>query len=908
MVGKKKKAAKRAKAEASTATKASRRGGNKQERRAHKLEKRKQEKKNMTAEMWAAPAPTHLVAKLDLPKIQSKYQSYFEFADNPGKKQKKLEFQVTNQTLDKYPGYAFVPVGDPILTNACKELSREQDAMIFIVSSHTQKEDNTKISEHVHRTGYYFRESIVDQAREIVGETVISKPTILPNTVEPIPESQEEINKQADGAIRDLFPRIPNPDRVMIIEHAFKKGAVFHGEPTVGLQPGIPLSRRVQLAVLAHIRHTHTRYDKLLRETTWMNARKAVEPVCLDVLIKWRGDEETGRDQMDEILREVVIITDSEDEDDSSEEDSSDEEGEVTSSSSTEPPSLPNSRNQHRPQMTPATPSSNTPALANRTNLSAISSRTRAKDPRDKKEQRGFKRYQAAWQDAINRRQAPRSHTGTPYQEPGIGRPRSVLAKQVPGPQYLPSESSRAESTYMQYRPSGTLRSEVNVPRSERAVYYQDVPPQQHQEGPRALPYQAVPQHFGSTGNQYPTMGNQPPQVVRRSPVKHGLQDYLVPSIETASSDVSSPRIHEWNGPRGHDGNQSRVVGPRTHTPAPHQVIVINDDSPQVKRRRVVREDESGHFRPLPSRDHSFHVPASYSDSLTLRSSSSVHPGVRASSPIVRHTRAPTQSTEGLLRGTEAFYTDPLTGERLPIYDAPEPGYLPKHPGSMKRSEGGFSANQREDGYNMRPMGHPQPHDDLYHRRPINMQNGSEIPDLNARGDSARHPESVYNSEHQMRHMSPAVSASYQPSRSFDMSSSSGGPDQNFIQSFSQSRLDGQSYSRDGFSIVPTRPQQNVATHGNLPYHQENQAGSYLPTVSSRAKSPVRSVERRLQIRETPQQPAYYNHKHSARPDLQVYREPPAALPERQPASFEELPVYVRTIPPANRRPVIYLE
>tara|TARA_R110002060_G_scaffold50137_4_gene60998 strand:+ start:515 stop:1408 length:894 start_codon:yes stop_codon:yes gene_type:complete len=295
-----------------------------------------------------------------------------------------------------------------------------------------------------------------------VGETVISKPTILPNTVEPIPESQEEINKQADGAIRDLFPRIPNPDRVMIIEHAFKKvqrqvhfsshklltfqGAVFHGEPTVGLQPGIPLSRRVQLAVLAHIRHTHTRYDKLLRETTWMNARKAVEPVCLDVLIKWRGDEETGRDQMDEILREVVIITDSEDEDDSSEEDSSDEEGEVTSSSSTEPPSQPNSRNQQRPQTTLATPSSNTLALADRTNQGAISSRTRAKDPRDKKEQRGFKRYQAAWQDAINRQQAPRSHTGTPYQDPEISRPRSIVATQAASPRYLQGEFSRAVS------------------------------------------------------------------------------------------------------------------------------------------------------------------------------------------------------------------------------------------------------------------------------------------------------------------------------------------------------------------------------------------------------------------------------------------------------------------------------
>lgn len=32
------------------------------------------------------------------------------------------------------PGFEFVPIGNPELTSACKELSREKDAMIFIVS------------------------------------------------------------------------------------------------------------------------------------------------------------------------------------------------------------------------------------------------------------------------------------------------------------------------------------------------------------------------------------------------------------------------------------------------------------------------------------------------------------------------------------------------------------------------------------------------------------------------------------------------------------------------------------------------------------------------------------------------------------------------------------------------------
>jgi hypothetical protein len=71
--------------------------------------------------------------------------------------------------------------------------------------------------------GYYFRESIVDDAIDILGETAVSRRIYKPNEIEPIPKTQEEINKQADAAIRDLFPRIPNTDRQMVIDHAFKK-------------------------------------------------------------------------------------------------------------------------------------------------------------------------------------------------------------------------------------------------------------------------------------------------------------------------------------------------------------------------------------------------------------------------------------------------------------------------------------------------------------------------------------------------------------------------------------------------------------------------------------------------------------------------------------------------------------
>lgn len=77
------------------------------------------------------PPPPHLVGKPVQQKL--KYgNSYWEFQENKEKK-KKLEFSISN---DKTPpaGFTFVPVGNPELSRACKELSREEDAMIFIVS------------------------------------------------------------------------------------------------------------------------------------------------------------------------------------------------------------------------------------------------------------------------------------------------------------------------------------------------------------------------------------------------------------------------------------------------------------------------------------------------------------------------------------------------------------------------------------------------------------------------------------------------------------------------------------------------------------------------------------------------------------------------------------------------------
>ena len=72
--------------------------------------------------------------------------------------------------------------------------------------------------------------------------------------------------------------------------------------------------RRAQLAVIAHIRHTYTQYDALLRLVQYNEARRRVEKPCLDRLIQWRGDDDDAHD-MDDVLREVIVIPDDDEED-----------------------------------------------------------------------------------------------------------------------------------------------------------------------------------------------------------------------------------------------------------------------------------------------------------------------------------------------------------------------------------------------------------------------------------------------------------------------------------------------------------------------------------------------------------------------------------------------------------------
>jgi hypothetical protein len=333
---------------------------------------------------------------------------------------------------------------------------------------------------------------------------------------------------------------------------------------------------------------------------------------------------------------------------------------------------------------------------------------------------------------------------------------------------------------------------------------------------------------------------------VRGSSATQVLQDMLVPSIEPVTSDVALPRLNEPLGVQdsisySQDPRPRRVIEQRVHSPAPRPRAIINDGSPHVKRRRLIHEDDAGHFRPLPSRDFSLH---STHDS-HLTSTSSAHSGEF----LARQPRVSSQSTQGLFRDQPTFI-DSAAAERLPVYDAPESGYFKTHPGYLRRIDDRSSIQAPSMGQMSNPV-QDNMSEGAYSGRPTHMQNRSEKWEVVQR-DRRPPPAEYSRGSHISRPLSPEFSVSSR-TLSHSYGPSSVVPDQDFVPSLSQSRMihaerapqsfvnyrsvqDREVHSaRGGFTILAERVPQS---------HEDHSARSFATIPSVRARSPVRYVER----------------------------------------------------------------
>ncbi|KAL4868188.1 hypothetical protein BDV12DRAFT_170221 [Aspergillus spectabilis] len=215
------------------------------------------------------------------------------------------------------PGYTFISAGDPHFTTACKELCRRDGLKVYAVST-TPHMHNHGLSQHVHRIGYHFPSAVVatvcmDRGLYLTATGKAVSFYRMGNEASRKHAdsiSQITINTEARDVLKDLFPNIPDNDLNQIIKTAFQKG-----QRKVGTAVELPLARRAQLAVVAHIRHIYTNYDRLLKTTSFHEARATVEQPTLAKLVEWRGDDENGKTVLEDVFREVIVISDDEDSD-----------------------------------------------------------------------------------------------------------------------------------------------------------------------------------------------------------------------------------------------------------------------------------------------------------------------------------------------------------------------------------------------------------------------------------------------------------------------------------------------------------------------------------------------------------------------------------------------------------------
>ncbi|KAI1756009.1 hypothetical protein F4782DRAFT_378508 [Xylaria castorea] len=179
------------------------------------------------------------------------------------------------------PGYSFVPKGDLYVTRNCRQRTRQAHQVVYAVVNDKKIQIGIQVPLLIHA-------AVLKSASATRGHRqLITK------------KRDEDLEKRFREAILARFPRIPPEERRLITRHATKKG-----EGRVGRTGRKEMAEKAYLATQAHIRHTKTNYEDLLRSGTNREAARVLTaPNIFGVLTEWgpvttRRNVETARKQI----------------------------------------------------------------------------------------------------------------------------------------------------------------------------------------------------------------------------------------------------------------------------------------------------------------------------------------------------------------------------------------------------------------------------------------------------------------------------------------------------------------------------------------------------------------------------------------------------------------------------------
>ncbi|KAF2111321.1 hypothetical protein BDV96DRAFT_582878 [Lophiotrema nucula] len=172
--------------------------------------------------------------------------------------------QIVSPKTQMPKGYAFLPKGNRYKTLHCRRLTHEAGKTLYIV-----EDRNTTL-------GLRVPKSIFFQVQSDAKDTLSTRRAA-------VEQRDAALIRKAELELNTLFPKIPSAERKVVLRQAFQKYS-----KRVGRSGQTPMPRKVQLAVIAHVRHKHTDYDRLLMKGMDRDdARRAIVGPMQEVLRAW---------------------------------------------------------------------------------------------------------------------------------------------------------------------------------------------------------------------------------------------------------------------------------------------------------------------------------------------------------------------------------------------------------------------------------------------------------------------------------------------------------------------------------------------------------------------------------------------------------------------------------------------
>ncbi|KAI1130987.1 hypothetical protein F5Y10DRAFT_93761 [Nemania abortiva] len=162
-------------------------------------------------------------------------------------------------------GYKFLPKGNPYMTRNCRQRTQLAHQVVYAVVNDEKKQVGIRIPASIH--------DAVEQSERSTRQS--RQQNVMKHD-----KSVEECFRKA---ILDRFPQIPPRELRMVMSRATQKG-----QGRVGRTGTIEMEEKARLATQAHIRHTKTDYDKILKGGTGReSARKSTFQIVLDISKQW---------------------------------------------------------------------------------------------------------------------------------------------------------------------------------------------------------------------------------------------------------------------------------------------------------------------------------------------------------------------------------------------------------------------------------------------------------------------------------------------------------------------------------------------------------------------------------------------------------------------------------------------